>query len=393
MLVTNPQHLSYQFNAYFMDSVDRILNLNKDDKQGRLPLNKISLNPNSMFLVPITEEEVLKVMNKLKGKYSSGYNEIPATLIEHCIQFIKTPLTFIFHLSLCSGAFPHLMMIAKVWSVFKKGRKQDCISNYRPIPIFPVFSKIFETLIHNRVVSFLNKYNLNSDAQNGFRVKKSTYTAIQTFLEDILITLDEKRFAMGIFLDLTKAFDVINHDLLLAKLELYGLRRKIHEWMSSYLMDRTQFVEIHHRDHVSSSSKIFTSSLKAIKRGVPRGSILGPLLFLLFNNDLPLTLHQAKVVLLADDTNILLTDNTLGSLNEKVIKVTELLESWFYENQLKINTDKTKVLFFHGRGPAPMYRPVICLNKRELLYSAAVKFLGIDISDNLLDKSYTTCLP
>jgi hypothetical protein len=154
-------------------------------------------------------------------------------------------------------------------------------------------------------------------------------------------------------------------------------------------MDRTQFVEIHHLDHESSSSKSFISSLKVIKRGVPQGSVLGPLLLLLFITNLPHALPQVKVVLFADDTNILLIENTLGSLNEKVIKVTKQLESWFYKNQLIINTNKTKVLFFHGRGPTPMYRPVICLNNRELIYSSTVKFLGIDISDNLSWTNHT----
>jgi sarcosine oxidase/L-pipecolate oxidase len=141
---------------------------------------------------------------------------------------------------------------------------------------------------------------------------------------------------MGIFLDLTKAFDVVNHNLLLSKLELYGLRGKIHEWLSSYLKDRTECVETQHGDQMTSNLKTFTSSLKVINHGVPQGSILGPLLFLLFINDLPQALQQAKVVLFADDTNIVLTNNKLVSLNENIQKVTKQLENWFDTNQLII---------------------------------------------------------
>jgi hypothetical protein len=167
--------------------------------------------------------------------------------------------------------------------------------------------------MYNRVASFLNKHILIYEAQNGFREKNSTNTGIQTFIEDIQKALDNKRFTLGIFLDLTKAFDVINHNLLLAKLELCGLRGKIHSWLSSYLTGRTHFVEIQYVDEKTSNLKTFSSSLKEIKHGVPQGSVLGPLLFLLFTNDLPQVFQEAKVVLFVDDTNIHLT-----SLNDKI---------------------------------------------------------------------------
>jgi hypothetical protein len=186
-------------------------------------VNLISWNTKTMFVTPITEKEILVVTGKLKSKYSTGFDGIPALLIKHCVQHIIKPLMFIFNLSLSTGTFPNLMKITKVRPIFKKGRKQD-VSNYRPISILPVFSKILETIMYNRVLSFLNKHNLITSVQNGFRANKSTYTAIQSFIEEILNALDSKHPAVGLFLDLSKAFDVINHDRLLAKLELYGLR-------------------------------------------------------------------------------------------------------------------------------------------------------------------------
>jgi hypothetical protein len=150
-----------------------MINVNKDQNHGYGSVSNITHNPNFMFLVPVTEEDVLKVTSKLKGKFSAGYDEIPDNRVKQCIQFIKEPLTFIFNLSLCSGIFPNQMKIAKVRPIYKTGRKAE-VSNYRPISILLVFSKMFKMLVYNRVVSFLNKYNLISDAQNGFREKNST---------------------------------------------------------------------------------------------------------------------------------------------------------------------------------------------------------------------------
>jgi hypothetical protein len=166
------------------------------------------------------------------------------------------------------------MKIAKVRPIQKKGGKQE-VSNYRPISILPVFSKTLEIVIYKIVVTFLNKHNMISEVQNGFREKKSINTATQTFTEDIQKPLDNKLLVMG-----------LNHKLLLAKLELYGLRGKIHSWMSSYLTGKTQFVEIQQVDEKTSNIKTYTSSCKETKYGASRGSVLGPLLFLLFINDL-----------------------------------------------------------------------------------------------------------
>jgi retron-type reverse transcriptase len=220
---------------------------------------------------------------------------------------------------------PNLMKIAKVRPLHKKGGKQE-ISNYKPVSILPVFSKVLEILIYKTIVTFSNKHSVISEAQNGFREKKSTDTATQTFTEDIQKALDNKLLVKGIFLDLTKAFDIINHKLLLAKLELYGLRGILHSWMSSYFTGRTQVVEIQQLDE--------NTSCKEIKYGVTQGSILEPLLFLFFINDLPQAVQETKVVLFVDDTSILLIEKTLTSLKEKTAKVMNQVENWFSSNSL-----------------------------------------------------------
>jgi hypothetical protein len=218
ILVTNPQYLSHYFKDDFVEGVGKMVTPINDAGH----VNQIFWNTKTMFLTPITEKEILGVTGKLNSKYSTGFVGIRALLIKHCVQHIIKPLTIIYNLSLSTGTFPNLIKIAKVRPIFKKGRKQD-VSNYRPISILTVFSKILELIMYNRVVSFLNKHNLITSVQNGFHANKSTYTAIQSFIEETLNALDSK------YLDLSKAFDIINHDRLQAKLELYTLRGKIHE--------------------------------------------------------------------------------------------------------------------------------------------------------------------
>jgi hypothetical protein len=164
--------------------------------------------------------------------------------------------------------------------------------------------------------------------------------------------------AVGILLDLTKAYDVIDHDILLGKLDHYGIRGKINVWLKSYLTRRSQYVEISSNDNKYFMNR-YNSSLKNIKFGIPQGSILGPLLFLLYINDLPCHISYGKLALFADDTNILITDKNIIDLQEKTGRIMTQLESWFSKNNLIINADKTKAMFFQLMKPHYMIEPVI----------------------------------
>ena len=178
------------------------------------------------------------------------------------------------------------------------------MNNYRPISIIPVFAKILEHLMYNRIISFLCDNKILSKAQNGFRKGKSVDTAVQSYIERIQKALDKRVHTNGIFIDLSKASDILNHKLLLEELFHYGIRGPIDSRFRSYLSSRKQLIEISHTNMSSGKVNTYRSSSLDIEQGIPQGSVLGPLLFLLYVNDLPKNVYYAQVGIFADDISV-----------------------------------------------------------------------------------------
>jgi hypothetical protein len=210
--------------------------------------------------------------------------------------------------------------VAKVKPLHKKADRYG-IQNHRPISIISVFAKLLERLMFNRLIPFLYDNKILTEAQNGFKKGKCIETAVQALIEIIQGALDKGVRTTGIFIDLTKAYDTLNHKVLLEKLSFYGIRGITNLWFQSYFTSRRQCIEINQSDSSNVMVNRYRSSFMEMKQAVPQGSVLGLLLFVLYINDLPLNIHGAKFVMFADDINVLIMDSDVCTLQRKIDRI------------------------------------------------------------------------
>ena len=293
---------------------------------------------NTIFFSDISLSEILNLISKLAIKKACGYDQISNKVLKATSYVIAPFLTTLFNKCMRQGVFPSAYKIAKVIPLFKKGNDREVCSSYRPILLLPALGKLLEKVIASRVVKFFDAYNLFSPHQFGFRAKFSCEYAVTDIYEKLLSNLDKGLSTCAVFLDLAKAFDSVSHDILLRKLEKYGIRGNVLEFFKSYLSSRFQFVKVNDAE----------SSLMKIDFGVPQGSILGPLLFLIYINDLP-EATKFFIRLFADDTFLCTQNDDLLLLESEVNLELKKVYIWLASNKLTLNILKSKYMLFSNK--------------------------------------------
>ena len=368
IVIDNPATIAEKFNRFFSNiGPDLAKIIPTSNKKPTTYLR--GEYPQSMFFLPAIDCEINDIIGNLKNSNSKGPDNLPVSLIKFCSAELNSILTHLINTSLTEGCFPDSLKVAKIIPVHKAGDSK-CVANYRPISVLSVISKIFEKVVCCRLNNYITENAILHENQYGFRPKLSTTLALLHLVDGLSQSIDDGKITAGVFIDLAKAFDTVDHAILLSKLEFYGIRGVTLRWFESYLLGRKQFVAIN-KTH---------SDLANIRCGVPQGSILGPILFILYINDFNYLSNVLQIIMFADDTNLFLTGSDLLEIELVFNRELKIIAEWFQSIRLSLNVTKTSYLIFSNKRDIQLN---LMISNSLLTKQHDTKFLGVYISSNL----------
>lgn len=374
-IINNKQEVCNIFANYFATSVENKLKNHFQNNLSKMCTISNQAMVNSIFIKPVTAEEIVSIITNMKNKYSVGIDEIPIRLLKFCKHSLSNTIAFIINLSIQLGQFPNALKLGKIIPLHKKDDPQ-LLHNYRPIILLCYMSKIAEKAIATRIYSYLEANMLFTNCQYGYRANRSTEVASLEFTQKIYNHIDNGKKVAGLFFDLTAAFDCVNIKFMELKLETLGIRGNILNWLMSYLENRKIIVSL----------DSYISEIYNVDIGVGQGSIIGPLLFLIFVNDLPAYVTEGEIFMYADDTSVIINASCIVELEQKANAVITQFENWCQKNSLIININKTVFIYFS---------PTISKTTPNINYvstSTTTKFLGTIIDSTLSFTQQIDCL-
>lgn len=378
-IITEPQYIANAFNDFFIQEIEKNSQPTQDIKLDlESPIN-------SLFIRPTNTNDIIKIIKSLKNKKSVGYDGICTCVLKYVAEEIAGHLSHIINLSINKGIFPDKLKISVIKPVFKNKNDKENMQYYRPVALVPIFSKIFEKVIYKSLSSFLEKQHVLVKEQNGFRRGKGINHAIFDFLSQVMRAMDKRIPICAIYMDMTKAFDFVNHDILLLKLKHYGVRGNTLNLLRSYLKNRRQYTEVSALCKDKNILKTFKSQERNTSYGVPQGSIMGPLLFLIYINDMPSNV-KTPMTLFADDSTAIIKCNDLTQYENDINSILHDIINWMTKNNLIANINKTKLMQFYQRTSKPKLN--IKYNSEQIEDVEVTKFLGLTIDNKLSWKQH-----
>ena len=370
------KHQNDHFSSVGKKLADKIPQSNKNvtEYSQTIPREKTSL-----FMYQTNSCDISKLIQQLTNKYSSGYDNITNILLKRISEGILEPLIEVVNKSLSEGKFPEKMKHADVCPLYKSKDRLEK-NNYRPISLLITLSKLLEKIVHRRTYNFLEKACQIYSSQYGFRTKHSCEQAVSELLSEIVKGHENKKSTAVVFLDLSKAFDMLSHKILYEKLERYGIHGQSLEWFKNYLYNRTMRVKC----VTSENGTISFSDCKVVDYGTPQGSCLGPLIFLIFTNELYRHLVYTGCILFADHTTLYMTHQNKKYLEWCLEHDLKILANWFMANKLTLNVAKSVCMYFAYQLETKLNESLrINIDKIALPVAANFKFLGVCIDNKL----------